>query len=79
MFICPLHSILWSEEETSQKKSAEEVVIMLGDTLFSFIVGINAEQLQFSQRSPFAFSWVRLTPDYTLNPQTHPLYPCLLH
>lgn len=75
MFICPLRSILWGEKETSQKKSAEEVVIMLGETLLSFIFGINAEQLHFSQRSSFAFSWVRLTPGYTLSPKTHPLYP----
>jgi len=39
MFICPLHSVLWGEKETSQKKSAE-VVIMLGETLLSFIFGI---------------------------------------
>lgn len=79
MLICLLHSILWAEKETSQKKSAEEVVIMLGETLLSFVFSINAEQLHFSQRSSVAFGWVRLNPDYTLNHRTHPLCAYLLH
>lgn len=55
MFICPLHSVLWGEKETSQKKSAEEVVIVLDEALLTFIFGINAEQLHFSKRNLFAF------------------------
>lgn len=78
MFICSLHSFLWGEKETSQKKSAE-VVIMLDETLLLFIFGVNAEQLYFFWRSLFAFSWVRLTLDYTMNPKTHTLYTYLLH
>lgn len=55
MFICPLYNIFWGEKETSQKKSAEEVVIMLDEALLTFIFGINAEQLHFSKRNLFAF------------------------
>lgn len=54
MIICPLHSVLWGGKETSQKKSAE-VVIMLDETLLTFIFGRNAEQLHFSKKKLFAF------------------------